>query len=184
MPCLFLDQSDVAFPIWSYRLVSFIEKSSLKLDKEGIWALAETREGYYDPPFSLKGKTVLDLGACCGETAWFYLKLGADKVYCVECDPARISMLNENKKNLGLNLEIIPEPLNMNHLEKLSYDFVKCDVEGAETILLDFLRVNPSMKPCVLEVHGKQMKEKFEEAGFHVIKAMKASECWIMKNWP
>jgi len=183
MPCLFLDQSQIAFPLWSYRLVAFIEQSHLKLDKDGIFALAEVREGYYTPHFSLEGKTVLDLGACCGETAWFYLRLGAAKVYCVECNPVRISIIEENKKNNGLNVEIIPEPLTIEHLSKFEYDFIKCDVEGAETVLLDYMKLKGPLKPCVLEVHGAELKKEFEKEGFHVSANTKNPSCWIMKNW-
>ena len=183
LPCLFLDQNEIAFPLWSYRLLAYVEQSHLKLDKDGIFALAEVREGAYSPPFSLVGKTVLDLGACCGETAWFYLRLGAAKVYCVECNPDRISILEENKKNNGLNVEVIPEPLKIEHLLKFEYDFIKCDVEGAETILLDYMKLKGPLKPCVLEVHGEELKKRFIEERFRVSANTKNPSCWIMNNW-
>jgi len=182
LPTLFLDEFKVAFPLWAYGFVRDIEDSNLMLDETAVHALAEVQKGFYRPPFSLKYKTVLDLGACCGETAWYYLKLGARKVYCVECDQDRVSILQRNKKVTGLNLEIIPEPLNLKHLD-LSYDFIKCDVEGHEDILLEYKEYNGSLKPCVLEVHGKERKERFEKNGFRVVKTNAEDLYWIMNNF-
>src|SRR5437899_4882266 len=67
------------------------------------------------------GKTVLDLGAGCGETAFFYLNHGAEKVICVEGDPGAATLL---RKNFGSDprVTIIPEFINS----------IKMDIEGAE----------------------------------------------------
>jgi hypothetical protein len=66
-----------------------------------------------------------------------------------------------NKRKLGLNMEIKPEPFCKEHL-LLPHDFIKCDVEGHESIILQFLNEGGELKPCVLEAHSKQLKEQFE----------------------
>lgn len=43
-------------------------------------------------PVDIKGKTVLDVGAGCGETALFYFMNGARKVIAVERDPVKGQM--------------------------------------------------------------------------------------------
>jgi hypothetical protein len=155
------------FAIWEYRKAKAIEKTGLKLDQFGVFSMTELPEfeKYYLPPFSLKGKTVLDIGACCGETAWFFLKHGAEKVICIEPNPARVKLIEENKKNLNLNIEIIPDIFRPKYLS-IPHDFVKCDIESYEMELIPYSK---TMKPCVLEVHGPWIREQFEKNGFHTV---------------
>ncbi len=105
-------------------------------------------ERYYLPPFSIRGKTVLDVGAGCGETALFYLSHGANKVICVETNPRSLSFLEENAKANMWNVQIVPGFFN---LDMLNYpiDFVKMDCEGCEEALLNVDR----LPPIALEVH-------------------------------
>jgi hypothetical protein len=75
----------VSYPIWKFRHAKRIGNmiSALCLDEWGkaiIYSEFDQFEKYYLPPFSLKDKTVLDVGACCGETAYFYLQHDAKKV--------------------------------------------------------------------------------------------------------
>ncbi len=67
------------------------------------------------------GKTVLDLGAGCGETAFFYLNHGADHVICVESDPEAVVHL---RRNFGGDSRVTILPFHI--------DSVKMDVEGSE----------------------------------------------------
>ena len=155
------------YPIWQLKRVRTVEKTGLELDswaQDIIFELPEFKK-YYLPPFSLKGKTVLDIGACCGETAWFYLKQGAQKVICIEPDPTRVKMIEINKKNLNMNVEIIADCFRPEHLS-LEHNFVKCDIEGYETLLLPYAK---SLKPCILEAHTWLIREQFEKEGFHVV---------------
>ncbi len=67
------------------------------------------------------GRTVLDLGAGCGETAFFYLNHGAERVIAVECDPEAVMLLRENFANDD-RVTIIDARI----------DSIKTDVEGSE----------------------------------------------------
>jgi hypothetical protein len=166
LPVLKVDSCEYAFPIWKFRIVKSIEKTGLKLDGCGIVTIVkELPQGYYLPPFSLSGKTVLDLGATCGEVAWYYLKHGAKKVICVECDSNRVKLLKENQRNLSMNIDVVAEPFRSEHLS-LPHDFIKCDIEGYEMELLPYAE---SLKPCILEAHTGWVIEQFEKHGFHKI---------------
>ncbi len=67
------------------------------------------------------GKTVLDLGAGCGETAQFYLNHGAEKVISIEADSSCYDKLCANFVNDNRVIPILA------HL-----DSIKCDIEGGE----------------------------------------------------
>ncbi len=121
-------------------------------------------ERYYLPTFSLSGKTVLDIGAGCGETAFFYLLYGARKVVAIEPDRKALECLKENAKRNNWNVEIIPEAFKLEHL-KIPHDFMKMDIEGHEITLLK----TPIIKPCIVEVHTNELARKFEEKGFKKI---------------
>ncbi len=181
VPVLTLKGSGYAFPIWKYSYLHAIETSGLQLDETAISSLGELQRGFYKPPFSLERKVVLDVGACCGETAWYFLRLGASKVICVESDPARVAALRRNKDIAKLNIEILAEPFKIEHLS-LPYDFIKVDVEGHETVLLDYLEQSGKLKACVVEVHGSDLRRRFEAKGFKVANAFSADLC-IMSNF-
>lgn len=118
-------------------------------------------ERYYLPNFSLDGKTVLDIGAGCGETAFFYLLNGARKIVAIEPDRKATECLKENAKRNNWNIEIIQEVFKLEHLN-IPHDFMKMDIEGHEKELLKVQHV----KPCIVEVHSNEMRRKFGEKGF------------------
>jgi predicted RNA methylase len=181
VPVLTLNGSSYAFPVWKYRYLRAIETSKLHLDDSAISCLGELQRGFYKPPFSLRGKVVLDVGACCGETAWYFLRLGANKVICVESDSVRIATLESNKRVAKLNIEVVAEPFRLEHLF-LHYDFVKVDVEGQEVVLLDYLEQFGKLKPCVLEAHSSDLRRKFEAQGFRLVVAF-SDDLSIMSNF-
>jgi len=121
----------------------------------------ECWEECYLPPFSLLSKTVLDVGAGCGETAKFFLDHGAERVICVERDPGCIEVLQANAKKL--DLDVVPETFNIKHL-LLRHDFMKMDVDGYEVGLLS----TDYSKPAVVEVHGFVLVERFRKRGYSV----------------
>ena len=123
-------------------------------------------EMYY-APIDLKGKTVLDIGAGCLETAVFYLGKGAAKIVCVENNPDAVTIAKENiQANPQMKVELLNEPVSLEQL-KLPHDFLKMNVEGAESILLDYCG---KLGPCVIEAYKiglwdipKALMEKFPE---------------------
>ena len=76
---------------------------------------------YYLPHKPLAGKTVLDLGAGCGETAKFFLNHGASRVVCIEPDSKCLEYL---RQNFGKDPRVV--------IVSDSIDHIKIDIEGAE----------------------------------------------------
>lgn len=63
----------------------------------------------------------MDLGAGCGETAFFYLNHGARKVIAIESNK---SCFDNIKHNFSSSNKVIPINETVEH--------VKCDIEGSE----------------------------------------------------
>jgi hypothetical protein len=173
----------VSYPFWKFRYAKRIQNmvTVLCLDdwaKAIIYTELDQFEKYYLPPFSLKDKMVLDLGACCGETAYFYLQHGAKKVICVEPDPIRAKLILKNKQNLNLNIELIPDFFAPKHLS-LNHDFIKCDIEGHEIELIAHAK---NLKPCIVEAHGQNVRKQFEKIGFHVV-FRQTNNLFLMTNY-
>ncbi len=112
------------------------------LDEWPIW------EKYLLPSFPLEGKTVLDVGAAGGDTAFFYFTHGAKQVVGVEADPRRCKIFKLNAERLGWDARIICEPFSARHLS-IPHDFLKVDCDGGETALLEV----DSIKPSAMELH-------------------------------
>jgi hypothetical protein len=162
-------------------------KDGWKLDVLCASCLARetTAWKYYLPPFSLEGKTVLDIGAGCGETARFFLKNGAKRVLCVEKNQKYTPYLFENQI-IDSRIEVFPEGFNPNHLLKLDYDFVKIDIEGYETLILNWIRdgiisKSDDLKPTILETHSTYIEDEFKKLGFKILLDI-SSELKIMSN--
>ena len=100
-------------------------------------------------PRSLLGKTVLDVGAGCGETAFFYIYHGAKRVVCIESDTLACKLIRVNRQRLNLNVEIICSKFNLDHLY-IPHDFMKMDIEGGESLLLGW---HGKLQECVIETH-------------------------------
>jgi hypothetical protein len=122
--------------------------------------LCEDWTKYY-LPIDVKGLTVLDIGAGCGETARFFLEHGAKKVICIESDDHCYSLLAKN--SVGRPIECIHKMFTLSDLDR-EYDFIKMDIEGAEKILL--LLPSKVKKPIALEIHGQELAQKFKEKGY------------------
>jgi len=106
---------------------------------------------YYLPRFPLAGKTVLDVGAGCGETAYFYLIHGAKKVICTEPNIRRSNLIRENARRNDWNVEVVRQPFEVEMMESYEFDFMKMDCEGCESELLSLRK----LPPCAIEVHGE-----------------------------
>ena len=106
------------------------------------------------PPFSLKGATVLDVGAGCGETALFYFIHGVDRVICVEPNSDLSNIIGENSRANKWNVEVLARPFDLGMLS-LKIDFMKMDCEGCEAQLLSA----DKLPACVMEVHDGHVLE-------------------------
>ena len=71
--------------------------------------------------------------------------------------------LTATRNQYGLDLDAAAKSLL--HIEDLSldYDFIKCDIEEHEILMMPYAK---ALKPCVAEVHNWYLKEQFEKVGF------------------
>jgi SAM-dependent methyltransferase len=113
----------------------------------------------------LRGATVLDVGAGCGETAAFYFEKGAKKVICVESDPRCVRMLEFNRLVNDWNLEIVHSAFDPTILGRREVELAKFDCEGCERELLD-LSTSDVHFDMVGEIHGVAILEEGEEQGY------------------
>jgi hypothetical protein len=127
-----------------------------------LWEWRKWKKDYV-PPFSLEGKTVLDIGAGSGETAYLYFLSGAKEVVCVEPDPNEAALIAENSANLGWKTLVMSEPFKLEHLTLRKFDFVKVDCEGCESILLSLPQIQV---PMAVETHSPSITEGLEKKGF------------------
>jgi len=128
-------------------------------------------------PVDLKGKTVLDVGAGEGETAYFFLLHGAKKVVCIEPDEKSYARLIWNAK--GKPIQCLQKEFQLADLE-ISHDFMKMDIEGWEYLLLE----TELKSPAVVELHGLPLRQKFRDKGYRVLYDSQASiGCNALAYW-
>lgn len=150
-----------------YGLVRTLN-SNLTLDSDAFFYMVTEGiewDWIYIPEGGLNGKTVLDLGACCGETAWLFFRHGAKKVICIEPNPNRWSLISYNGWKNGWNIENYNRKFQFSDLD-IPRDFTKANIEGYEAL---FLQRPDKLGPMVLDVHDWYLVEKFKEIGFHCI---------------
>jgi SAM-dependent methyltransferase len=142
-------------------------------------------EKHYLPSFSLEGKTVLDVGAGCGETAYFYLRHGAKRVIAIEVDPIQVELL---RKNSELNdwvadekIRIIPRSFEVDDLIREKFDFAKIDIEGGEAALLTLDSLD---FPVVMEVHDAELRDQLvQKFGLSIlVRAIPLEDVWLLGN--
>lgn len=125
----------------------------------------------------IRGRVVLDIGAYNGDSALLFLRNGAKKVIAIE--PYYHNQIPRDPR-----IQVIPEVFSLKLLDMLegTYDCIKMDIEGWEEALLQ--RPALSYKPCVVEVHGQQLWEKFRQAGWEFIFHEPPKGCCaIMRNF-
>ena len=113
---------------------------------------------FYVPKGGLKGLQVLDVGAGEGETAKFFIEQGASLVVCVEKDLEKVKRLRINAEHFGWPVRIIPGPFYYTQVYLYGGDFVKVDVEGAESELLELPKIDFRL---AVEIHGRELYQKF-----------------------
>ena len=142
---------------------------------ELLWREWRAWSKWYLPPWSLHGKTVLDIGAGCGETALFYYYHGAKKVIAVEPEPSLAPLLKRNGDRNGWNMEIVERSFDRSMLG-WSFDFMKMDGEGCEAQLLSA----ESLPPCAIEVHDKIDAQRLEQR--FGLEVLPQNGNWILQN--
>jgi hypothetical protein len=143
---------------------------------ELLWREWQAWKNWYLPPWSLKGKIILDVGAGCGETALFYYHHGAKKVIAVEPQALLVPFLKRNMTRNEWDMEIVESRFQLSMLE-LDFDFMKMDGEGCEATLLGVL----SLPPCAIEVHDKAILDGL--VGRFGLKILPQKEIWILQNF-
>ena len=142
---------------------------------ELLWREWRAWKNWYLPPWSMYGKTVLDVGAGCGETALFYYIHHASRVIAVEPETSLAPLLHQNKDRNRWNMEIVGRPFDRSML-RWDFDFMKMDAEGCETQLLSV----ESLPPCAIEVHDRSTTDELHERFGLEVLAQK--ENWILRN--
>ena len=118
----------------------------------------------YVPPFDLKEKIVLDVGAGCGESAYFYFQHGARKVIGIESNHSKMKYLELNKRlfnHYGFKFKFYLEKFDLQHLQ-LNFDFCKIDIDGGEVELLKLKKID---FPLSIEVHSQDLETVY----FHLL---------------
>ncbi len=163
------------YSIIQHRKLGFIYYSNLSYRRTAIseW---EFWDKQYNFPFCLHGKTILDIGAGCGETALFFASKGADKVICIEKNKMLQPFLIKNKCINKLNMDIIIDSFNVKHLD-LCFDAVKMDIDGGEIELLKFGEID---FPMIIEVHSRNMAYAFQKKGFETILKLRSIDQYIV----
>jgi len=143
---------------------------------ELLWREWQSWKNWYLPPWSLRGKTVLDVGAGCGETALFYYLHGASRVVAIEPESSLVLLLRKNMVRNKWDMEVVESPFQASMLE-WNFDFMKMDGEGCEVQLL----TANSLPPCAIEVHNKVVVDGLRERFAVAISPQK--ENWIVQNF-
>ena len=143
---------------------------------ELLWREWQAWKNWYLPPWSLNGKTVLDVGAGCGETALFYYLHGAERVIAVEPQASLTALLKTNMARNKWNMEIVEGPFQLSILQR-NFDFMKMDGEGCEDLLLKA----DSLPPCAIEVHDEAVLNRL--TGRFELKVLPQKENWIVQNF-
>ena len=152
-------------PVDGYSIVTY-KNMSLKLTPQKavtmLWEWRKWKKDYL-PPFPLAGKTVLDVGAGSGETAFLYFLSGAEEIVCIEPSKGEAALIEENSVSLGMKTKVICEPFKLEHLAMKKFDFAKVDCEGCESVLLSLPEISV---PMAVESHSRSITEGFEKKGF------------------
>jgi len=143
---------------------------------ELLWREWRSWQNWYLPPWSLTGKTVLDVGAGCGETALFYYLHGASRVIAIEPQSSLVPLLRRNMDRNKWNMKVVEGPFHPSMLE-WDFDFMKMDGEGCETQLL----IANSIPPCAVEVHDRVVVDGLKERFGMNVQPQK--ETWILQNF-
>lgn len=163
----------------------YVEKGEIKavMDIHHIRVLVNEWDSYvkdYLPLPDFKPRRILDVGCGQGETMVFFDAMTGCKDYIgVDLGDRTRHYLELNSILNDWDVEIYNEPLSPSHLVN-DYDFVKIDVEGAESCLTD----HEFNVPTVMEVHSKDLTKQFQGKGFQTTRIVnKSRDVVIMNNF-
>ena len=135
---------------------------------------------WYIPKDGLEGKTVLDLGAGCGETAYLFFKHGAKRVVAVEPNPVRAANFEKNVRRFGWDAKLYPRGFQPSDMD-VPHDFLKSDTEGWEQLMLD---APDKIGQATVEVHTHYLEQRFRALGFREVHSIdKGVGKGMMINW-
>jgi len=141
-----------------------------------LWREWRAWKNWYLPPWSLAGKTVLDVGAGCGETALFYDLHGASRGIAIEPQTSLVPLLRKNMSRNKWDMKVVEGPFDLSMLD-WSFDFMKMDGEGCEALLLD----SSFLPPCAIEVHSRVFVESLR--GRFGLEVLPQKDNWILQNF-
>lgn len=157
-----------------FQYMKYRKQGALEIDGwsfSDVYGLLYLREreawSYYLPPDGLVGKTVVDIGGGCGETAKFFLEHGAEKVFVIEANPECEPYLKINSLNHP-QLEYRICDFDFLKIYSMKFDYLKLDIEGYEMGILNWLSVLKD-RDVVLESHCNYITDLFLERGFSLI---------------
>jgi hypothetical protein len=136
---------------------------------------------------SFKGKIVLDLGADCGSTAYYFLHSGARRVVAVEGNPQLASLLRKYSQRDGRVVPVelfIDDPAEIEGLiRRYSPDLVKVDIEGSEKHLLGVSNI-VQVKEWLIEAHSNELHRALSSflsaQGFRVRSFHYLEKLWVI----
>jgi len=173
-------------PLGLYRgLTLSIDTGSESLFSFGLYEVETNR---VLQRYARQAKSVLDIGAACGElTVWAMQQPGIERVLAYDVSPNRWSVFRENIRLNNLENDerltavegwFLPEDAGPDAAETLLGNlpqpiFVKIDVDGGESGILDRLSPVLRSKTCLLlvETHSEELDNdclrQLKEAGYH-----------------
>ena len=149
---------------WIMRLDSY-HWSAVASEYYGEWQsfyLPEPSKLFPTAPLvsTVEHKTILDVGAGCGETAAFYFDKGARKIIAVEIDRQSSKMIKTNASLNDWNIEIINSPFDFTCLSRHEIDLAKIDCEKCEVGMLDCDEI---LFDVITEIHGRDLLVAFRK---------------------
>jgi ribosomal protein L11 methylase PrmA len=161
----------------------YIEKGDIKatMDTLYIRKLFNRWGAYvtdYSPPPNYKPKRILDIGCGQGETMIFFnVMTGCKDFIGVDLNEKTRHYLEINSKLNDWKVKIHNEPFKPEHMAT-ECDYIKIDVEGAESCLID----HEFNIPTVMEAHSEDLMRLFQNKGFQTTRIVNKSRNVVIMN--
>ena len=175
--------NSVGWKIYKIGEQYYIEKGDIKatMDTLYIRKLFNRWGSYvtdYSPPPNYRPKRILDIGCGQGETMIVFDVITKCKDFIgVDLNENTRHYLEINSKLNDWKVEIYNEPFKPEHMVN-DCDFIKIDVEGAESCLTD----HEFNIPTVMEVHNEDLMRRFQNKGFRTTRVVNKSRNVVIMN--